>query len=135
MIKLIERLSAKYFTRNYEKKNTWNIRRLVDQSFVPLAQWTSVLYCRLSDLRENKTNKSEPIAEKKKVEKKRKKVKERLGKWKIVLQEDWMDCTLYKKLLTTKLGIPPTTYVHFASQDTLYIFKNEDQNYCKRVFC
>ena len=36
--------------RNYEK-NTWNIRRLVDESFVPYAQQTSVLYCRLSDLR------------------------------------------------------------------------------------
>ena len=36
--------------RNYEKKNTWNVRRLVNESFVPLAQRTSVLYCRLSDL-------------------------------------------------------------------------------------
>ena len=31
------------------KKNTWNIRRLVDESFVPSAQRTSVLYCRLTD--------------------------------------------------------------------------------------
>ena len=31
------------------KKNTWNIRRLVNKSFVPLAQRTSILYCRLSD--------------------------------------------------------------------------------------
>ena len=37
--------------RNYEKKNTWNIRRLVNESFVPLAQPTSVLYCRLSDFK------------------------------------------------------------------------------------
>ena len=36
--------------RNYEK-NTWNVRRLVDESFVPSAQRTSVLYCRLSDLK------------------------------------------------------------------------------------
>ena len=31
------------------KKNTWNVRCLVDESFVPSAQRTSVLYCRLSD--------------------------------------------------------------------------------------
>ena len=30
-------------------KNTWNVRRLVNESFVPSAQQTSVLYCRLSD--------------------------------------------------------------------------------------
>ena len=35
--------------RNYEK-NTWNIRRLVDESFVLSVQWTSELYYRLSDL-------------------------------------------------------------------------------------
>ena len=35
--------------RNYEKKNIWNVRRLVDESFVPSAQRTSVLFCRLSD--------------------------------------------------------------------------------------
>ena len=29
--------------------NTWNIRRLVDESFVPSAQQTSILYCRLTD--------------------------------------------------------------------------------------
>ena len=34
--------------RNYEK-NTWNVRRLVAESFVPSAQWTSKLYCRLSN--------------------------------------------------------------------------------------
>ena len=28
----------------------WNFRHLVNESFVPSAQWTSVLYCRLSDL-------------------------------------------------------------------------------------
>ena len=37
--------------RNYEKKTTWNVRCLVDMSFVPSAQRTSVLYCRLTDLR------------------------------------------------------------------------------------
>ena len=35
----------------YEKNNTWNIRRLVDNSFVPSAQQTSVLYCRLTDFK------------------------------------------------------------------------------------
>ena len=40
---------AKNFARFYGKKNTWNIRRLVDKSFVPSAQRTSVLYCRLTD--------------------------------------------------------------------------------------
>ena len=33
------------------KKNTWNVRHLIDESFVPSAQRTSViLCCRLSDL-------------------------------------------------------------------------------------
>ena len=32
-------------------KKTWNIRRLVDDSFVPANQRTSVLYCRLSDFK------------------------------------------------------------------------------------
>ena len=36
--------------RNYEK-NTWNVKRLVDDSFVPSAQQTSVLYSRLTDFR------------------------------------------------------------------------------------
>ena len=31
------------------KKNAWNVRRLVHELFVPSAQRTSVLYCRLSD--------------------------------------------------------------------------------------
>ena len=34
-----------------KKNNTWNIRRLFDESFVPANQRTSVLYCRLSDLK------------------------------------------------------------------------------------
>jgi hypothetical protein len=29
---------AKNFTRNYEKINAWNIKSLVDESFVPLTQ-------------------------------------------------------------------------------------------------
>ena len=33
------------------KKNTWNIRWLVDEPFVPSAQQTSVLYCRLTDFK------------------------------------------------------------------------------------
>ena len=36
---------------NYEKKNTWKVRCLVDESFVPSAQRASVLYCRLSDFK------------------------------------------------------------------------------------
>ena len=31
------------------KKNTWNVKHLVDDSFVPLAQGTSILYSRLLD--------------------------------------------------------------------------------------
>ena len=33
------------------KENTLNVIRLVDESFVPSAQLTSVLYCRLSDFK------------------------------------------------------------------------------------
>ena len=40
---------AKNFARNYEKNNTWNIRRLVNESFVPANQQTSVSYCRLKN--------------------------------------------------------------------------------------
>ena len=29
---------AKNFARNYERNNTWNIRCLVDESFVPLTE-------------------------------------------------------------------------------------------------
>ena len=29
---------SKNFARNYEKNNTWNIRRLVDESVVPATQ-------------------------------------------------------------------------------------------------
>ena len=46
----METIFAKNFERNYEKKNTWNIRCFVDESFVPATQQTSVLYLRLSDL-------------------------------------------------------------------------------------
>jgi hypothetical protein len=37
------------FMRNYKKNNAWNIGRLVNESFVPANQRTTVLYCRLSD--------------------------------------------------------------------------------------
>ena len=48
--KKMKRFFAKNFARNYEKRNnTWNIRRLVVESFVPSAQLTSVLLCRLTD--------------------------------------------------------------------------------------
>ena len=36
--------------RNY-KKNTWNVRHLVNESFVASVQQTSVLYCKLLDIR------------------------------------------------------------------------------------
>ena len=39
--------------RNYKKNNAWNIRRLVNESFVPPSQQTSILYCRLSDFKSN----------------------------------------------------------------------------------
>ena len=44
---------AKNFARNYEKTiiHTWNIRQLVNESFVPATQRTSVLYWRLTDFR------------------------------------------------------------------------------------
>ena len=45
----IKRFECPKSIRNYEKKNTWNVRRLVNESFVPSAQRTSILYCRLSD--------------------------------------------------------------------------------------
>ena len=32
-----------------KKNNTWNIKCLVDELFLPLAQQTRVLYCRLTD--------------------------------------------------------------------------------------
>ena len=35
--------------KNYGKKNTWNVSRLVDESFVPSAHRTSVLYCKSLD--------------------------------------------------------------------------------------
>jgi len=35
-----------------KKNNTWNIRSLVDGSFVPSAQGTGVLFCRLTDFME-----------------------------------------------------------------------------------
>ena len=34
--------------RNCEKNNTWNIGRLVNESFVPATQQTTISYCRLS---------------------------------------------------------------------------------------
>ena len=39
------------FMRNYSKKNTWNVRHFIDESFVPSAQRTKVLYCRLTDFK------------------------------------------------------------------------------------
>ena len=44
-----EMIFAKNYARFYEKNDTWNIRRLVNELFAPLAQQTSILYWRLSD--------------------------------------------------------------------------------------
>ena len=41
----------KEFCKILWKKNTWNKRCWVDESFVPSAQQTSILYCRLTDFR------------------------------------------------------------------------------------
>ena len=41
----------KNFARNQEKNNAWNIRRMVDESFVPASQQASILHCRLSDFK------------------------------------------------------------------------------------
>ena len=49
--KKIETIFEKNFSRN-----TWNIRYLVDESFVPANKGTSVLYCRLSDFWEERQN-------------------------------------------------------------------------------
>ena len=35
----------------YKKNNTWNIRLLVDDSFVPSSKQPSVIYCRLTDFK------------------------------------------------------------------------------------
>ena len=53
-VKLQKEMKTKlrgFLQKNYEKKiNTWNIRHLVDESFVQATQRTNVFYCRLSDL-------------------------------------------------------------------------------------
>ena len=50
--KRIEMIFAKNFARNYEKNsNTWNIRRLVGESFVSANQRSSVLCYRLTNFR------------------------------------------------------------------------------------
>jgi hypothetical protein len=49
MKKLIETIFANNFVRNYEKKNNnWNIRHLVDTSFIPANQGTSVFILQLN---------------------------------------------------------------------------------------
>ena len=39
---------AKNFAKNHEK-NTWDIRRLVNDSFIPSSKRPSVLHCKLTD--------------------------------------------------------------------------------------
>ena len=53
---------AKNFVRYYEKNNTWNIRRLVDESFVPVTQRPSELYWRFSDFKTLLTKTGRPSA-------------------------------------------------------------------------
>ena len=49
---IIKSFECPKYIRNYEKRIcTWNVRHLVDESFVPSTQQTSVLYCRLSDFK------------------------------------------------------------------------------------
>ena len=48
--KLITWHAKSQTTKSFPRLYTWNIRRLVNGSFVPSAQRTSVVYCRLSDL-------------------------------------------------------------------------------------
>ena len=40
-----------YTYKKYKKNNTWNIKRLVDDSFVPLSKRPSVLCCKLTDFK------------------------------------------------------------------------------------
>ena len=49
--KLFILIFAKNFARNYEKKNTCNIRCLVDKLFIPATQQPSLLYGKLSDFK------------------------------------------------------------------------------------
>ena len=42
-------IKSKKSIRNDEKNIAWNIRILIDESFVPVSQRTNVLYCRLMD--------------------------------------------------------------------------------------
>ena len=41
--------SKEFFKKSY-KNDTWSIKCLVDDSFVPLSKQTCVIYCRLTDL-------------------------------------------------------------------------------------
>ena len=54
----------------WKKNNTWNIRHLVNELFVPLAQRTSVLYCRLTHFRSIKCNAMQACAALKEVSRK-----------------------------------------------------------------
>ena len=52
----IKKINWKGFCKEFckilwKQNNTWNINRLADESFVPSAQQTSVLYCRLTDFK------------------------------------------------------------------------------------
>ena len=49
--KLFIEKKLKLFLQRIIKKHTWNIRHLVDKSFVQVSQRTSVSYCRVSDFK------------------------------------------------------------------------------------
>jgi hypothetical protein len=57
----ITKMKAKSFEcpkaiKRIKKNNTWNIRLLGDDSFVPSSKQPSVIYCRLTDFRTGLTN-------------------------------------------------------------------------------
>ena len=47
----MERIFARILQEIMKKNNIWNIRRLVDNSFVPSSKQPSVLYYKLTDFR------------------------------------------------------------------------------------
>ena len=57
-IALLQKLELRVLSLHeiMKKNNAWNIRHLVNESFVPSVQWASVLYWRLSDFRTNSVN-------------------------------------------------------------------------------
>ena len=46
-------IEMSFAKKSWKKNNVWNIRRLVDDSFIPSAKRTNLLYCRLTDFKSN----------------------------------------------------------------------------------